>query len=227
DEAPLGSFLQDLQVDSKGATVYLADVSFWGRRPALLVYDVASRKARRVLERDTSTARQRWLVRNPIKDMRFFGGLLDLCVGVDGIALSRDDEWIAYGAMTHDTLFRVPTKDLKDASLAPEALAAKVRAVGRKPLNDGLSTDAAGNVLITDVEHGAVLRMSPDGSLETLVKSPRIRWADALSYGPGGLLYVADSAIPHQMLRSRAHIARNGPYFIYRFAPGIDGFPGQ
>lgn len=225
--APLGSFLQDLQIDSKGETVYLADVSFWGRKPALVVYDVATRRARRVLERDASTGRQRWLVRNPIKDMRFFGGLLDLSVGVDGIAISKNDEWIAYGAMTHDTLYRVPTQDLKNATLSPAELAAKVQAVGRKPLNDGLSTDVAGNVLITDVEHGAVLRMSPDGSLETLVKSPRIRWADALSYGPGGFLYVADSAIPHQMLRSRAHIARSAPYFIYRFAPGIDGVPGQ
>jgi hypothetical protein len=54
-----------------------------------------------------------------------------------------------------------------------------------------------------------------------------VRWADALSYGPGGWLYLADSAIPDQMLRSRRHMRAAAPYFIYRFHPGIEGAPGQ
>ncbi len=159
--------------------------------------------------------------------MRFVFGLVSLRIGIDGVAVARDGTWLAWGAMTHDTLYRAATSDLRDATLSPEALAIRVEAVGRKPLNDGLSTDRDGNVLITDVEHGAVLRMSPDGVLETLIKSPRIRWADALSFGPGGWLYVADSAIPDQMLRSRRHMRAAAPYFVYRFHPGIDGAPGQ
>jgi hypothetical protein len=60
------------------------------------------------------------------------------------------------------------------------------------------------------------------------VRTPRIRWADALSWGPDGWLYVADSAIPEQMLRSRDHIAAEGPYHVYRFRPdGLDGVAGQ
>jgi sugar lactone lactonase YvrE len=116
---------------------------------------------------------------------------------------------------------------MRDASLAPGELARRVEPVGRKPLNDGLSTDNDGNVLVTDVEHSAVVRMAPDGKRETLVKTPRIRWADALSYGPDGWLYVADSAIPHQMLQSKEHIRQNAPYFIFRFKPGIAGVAGQ
>ena len=42
DEAQLGSFLQDLEVDARGETVYVGDVSFWRKNPAILVYDVAS-----------------------------------------------------------------------------------------------------------------------------------------------------------------------------------------
>jgi sugar lactone lactonase YvrE len=95
--------------------------------------------------------------------MRFVVGLVSLKVGVDGIAVSRDGLWLAWGAITHDTLFRAATADLRDRSLAPAALATRIVAVGRKPLSDGLSTDVAGNVLITDVEHGAVLRMAPGG----------------------------------------------------------------
>ncbi len=100
--------------------------------------------------------------------------------------------------------------------------------MGTKPLNDGLSTDDQGNILITDVEHGGVARMAPDGKLTTLIRDDaRIRWADALSYGPDGYLYIADSAIPDQMLQSKSHMQSKTPYFIYRFKPGISAAAGQ
>jgi sugar lactone lactonase YvrE len=159
--------------------------------------------------------------------MKFFGGLVVLKPGVDGIAIDREDEWIWYGAMAHDTMYRVEVADLLDESLSAGALAARVQAVGSKPLNDGLSTDNDGNLLITDVEHGAVILMTPGGELTTLIQSDRIRWADALSYGPGGWLYVADSAIPDQMLRSKAHMKAMAPYHIFRFKPHVDGIAGQ
>lgn len=225
--AQLGSFLQDLQVDSSGKHVFIADVSFWRKNPGLVVYDVEHGQARRVLNGHPSVSPQDWLIRNPTKDMEFFGGLVVLKPGVDGIAIDRDDRWLYYGAMAHDTLYRIAVEDLLDASLSEGALGARVRAVGRKPLNDGLSTDVQDNVLITDVEHGAVLRMTPEGALTTLIRTDRIRWADALSHGPDGWLYVADSAIPDQMLRSKAHMQANAPYSIFRFKPGIDGVPGQ
>ncbi|MDH3728509.1 MAG: major royal jelly family protein [Myxococcales bacterium] len=225
--AQLGSFLQDMQVDSTGEHVFIADLSFWRKNPGLIVYDIERAKARRVLDGDSSVSAQDWLIRNPTKDMKFFGGLVVFKPGVDGIAIDRNDEWLYYGAMAHDTMYRVKVSDLLDPLLRDEALAAGVRAVGTKPLNDGLSTDNDGNLLITDVEHGAVLRMAPNGELTTLVKSERIRWADALSYGPDGWLYVADSAIPDQVLRSKAHIAAKAPYHIFRFKPGVAGVPGQ
>jgi len=225
--AELGSFLQDLQVDSSGAHVFIADVSFWRKNPGLIVYDVERKKARRVLNSHFSVSPQDWLIRTPTKDMAFFGGLVVLKPGVDGIAIDRHDDWIYYGAMAHDTMYRVAVADLLDPTLREEALGARVEALGPKPLNDGLSTDIEGNVLITDVEHGAVLRMTPEGELTTLIESDRIRWADALSYGPEGWLYVADSAIPDQMLRSKDHIEQAAPYFIYRFKPGVDGIAGQ
>jgi sugar lactone lactonase YvrE len=224
--AQLGSFLQDLQVDSTGDHVFIADVSFWRKNPGLVVYDVQSGQARRVLDSDPSVSAQDWLIRNPTKDMVFFGVVV-LKPGVDGIAIDRNDEWLYYGAMAHDTMYRIKVADLLDDSLSPGALAARVEAVGAKPLNDGLSTDNDGNLLITDVEHNAVIRMKPDGELTTLVRSERIRWADALSYGPEGWLYVADSAIPDQMLQSKAHMTASAPYHIFRFKPDVDGVPGQ
>lgn len=225
--APLGSFLQDLQVDSLGETIYIADVAFWVKRPAIVVYDIKTKTARRVLEKHASVYPQNLLIRNPIRDMSFFGGVLQMKTGIDGVALSRDDQWLYYGAMNHDTLFRIPAKALKDGALNDEALAKTIEAIGKKPLNDGFSIDDQQGVFITDVEHQGVARMTPDGKLTTVIKDSRIRWADGLSFGPDGWLYLADSAIPHLVLQSPEDIAKQAPFYIWRFKPGTSGFAGQ
>jgi sugar lactone lactonase YvrE len=112
--------------------------------------------------------------------------------------------------------------------LSDEQIAPFVQAVGKKPLNDGMSSDMRGNVLLTDVEHGSVMRWRADTKkLETLVKSGKIRWADGLSYGPDGWLYIADSAIPEQMLQTKAHIASCAPFTIWRVKADVPGQPGQ
>lgn len=227
DVAPLGSYLQDMAVAPDGKTIYIADVSFLRRNPAIIVYDVASQSARRVLEGHSSVFPQNWVINNQVRIMRFFGGLLELKAGVDGITLDPSGEWLVYGAMNHDTLFRVRTADLLNPKLDNADLAARLQSMGPKPLSDGLSHDVQGNIYITDVEHSAVMRKTMDGRLETLIRDTRIRWADSLSFGPAGYLYVADSAIPDVLLQSRAHIDAARPYHIFRFRPGIDGDPGQ
>jgi hypothetical protein len=227
DVAPLGSFLQDLQVSVDGRWIYIADVGFWAKRPALVVYDAQNKRARRVLNRHASVYPQNLLIRNQIKPISFFGGLLEMKTGVDGVALSRDGAWLYYAAMNHDMMYRVPTGALQDPSLDETALAAKIEKVGKKPLNDGLSVDDQNGVYITDVEHQAVLRMAPDGKLQTIVKDSRIRWADGLSYGPDGWLYLADSAIPHLVLQNAEYHKAHAPYMIWRFKPGTVGAAGQ
>lgn len=226
DVAPLGAMLQDLQVDSRGEFAYVADVGFLNKRPGLVVLDMQKRESWRALDRHESVMPQNWKIRTATKDMVFFGGLLVLKPGVDGIAISKDDSTIVYGAMSHDTLYAVPTAALRDKRGA--GAPAAVKALGKKPLNDGLSMDWDGNVFITDVEHGSVMKMTPAGQLSTVVQDiKRIRWADALSFGPDDWLYVADSAIPDQMLRTKSHMASQAPYAIFRFKPGTRGVPGQ
>lgn len=226
-DAPIGSFLQDLQISSDGRWVYIADVGFWAKRPALVIYDTQNGEERRVLQRHESVHPQNILIQTPIKDMSFLGGVLEMKTGVDGIALSRDDAWLYYAAMNHDTLYRLPTSVLRDFAATEDSIVAAIEKVGRKPLNDGLSIDDQNNVFITDIEHQAVLAMAPDGTLTTVVKDDRIRWADGLSFGPDGWLYLADSAIPHLILQSADHHAAQAPYYVWRFQPGTAGTPGQ
>ena len=225
--APAGSFLQDLQVSADGQTVFVADASVWRKNPGIIVYDVATRSARRVLDSHPSVSAQNYLIRNTVKDMSFAGGIVTLKTGVDGIALDADNEWLYYAAINNSDLYRVRVRDLVNPVLPDRELGSRVEKFSRKPLSDGLSIDLAGNVYITDVEHGSVFVAGQDRRLATLIHSRRIRWADALSFGPDGWLYLADSAIPEQVLRTREYISTKGPYFIFRFKPGTPGVPGQ
>lgn len=228
DVAPLGSFFQDFTIDQPATTIYIADVSFFGRDPGIVVYDIVKKSAHRVLSSHPSVFPQNILIRTATKTMQFYGGLIALKTGIDGVALSGDDEWLFYAAMNHANLYRVPTKALKDQSPSPGMVEALVEDLGPKPLSDGITADAAGGVYITDVEHGAVMKREAGGRLITLVKDPeKIRWADSVGFGEGGALLIADSAIPDQMLMPKSHIESRKPYFIYRVNVGVAGVPGR
>lgn len=225
DIAPMGSFLQDLQVSADGRTVVIADASFWRKSPAIVVYDIESASARRVLEAHPAVSAEHYLIFNQGRPMSFAGGIFALRGGIDGIAL--DDEWLYFGALSGSDLYRVRLGDLRDPATPNAQVAARVERYTSKPLSDGMSIDVEGNVYVTDVEHNAIFRVDAARDLHTLVRSNDIRWPDALSFGPDGWLYVSDSALGDVILKNRDHIKSQGPYKIYRFRAGVNGTPGQ
>ena len=78
------------------------------------------------------------------------------------------------------------------------------------------SRRTAGNIYLTDIEHGGLAVVGPDRRLQTLFSSPRLRWPDGLSFGPGGYLYIADSNLSELMMQSRGHMRGQAPYFLFR-----------
>jgi sugar lactone lactonase YvrE len=218
DVAEKGSMLNDLSVSPDGNIVAIADISFWRKKPSLVIYDVAKKQSRSLLDGHASVTRQGWLPVNNIKTMRFFGGLADLMPGIDGLDIDPTGKWIYYAAMSHDEAYRLPLATAADFSKSPEEVAKSVESIGKKPLSDGIRVDEAQNMLITDVNNNGVFVVNGDTKASyTLIKDKKIRWADGLSKGGDGFWYLADSSIPHHMLESKAHIEANKPYFIYRF----------
>lgn len=223
--APVGSFLQDLQVSADGNTIIIADASFWRKSPALIVYDVETGAARRVLEGHSSVAAEEFIVSNHDREMSYLGGIVTLRGGVDGIALGP--EWLYFGALSGSGLYRVRLSDLRNETLPPSQLQKRVERYSDKPLSDGFSIDVEGHVYVTDIEHRAIFRIGENLELVTLIQADEMRWPDGLSFGPDGYLYVADSALQELILKTREHIDAEGPYRIFRFKPGFEGVPGQ
>lgn len=215
--AEKGSFFNDLCVTPDGKFVLIADVSFWRKKPSLIVYDVENKRSRSLLDGHPSVENQGYVPVTPAKKMRFFGGLADLMPGIDGLDVDPLGQYVYWAAMSHDGLFRLPLITAIDFNLDPQAIAGKVERVADKPLSDGIRVDKEGTVLITDVEHQGVHAIAPDGKNYTLIKDTRIRWADGLSLGGDGYWYLADSDIPDQMLQSKKHMQAHKPYFVFRF----------
>ncbi len=225
--AGFGSFLNDLQIDPPGHKIYIADTSTLAKKPAIIIYDTKQNSARRVLGNHPSVVEQDWIINARGRKMMLWWGLFVVKPAVDSIALDRNGQWLYYGPMAHESMFRVRTKDLNDRSLTSQELGNKVEKFGPKPLSDGLSMDLKNNIYITDVEHGAILKLGPDKNLKTLIRDPRLRWPDGLSFGPDNWLYISDSALQDVMFKSKKYIRSKAPYYIFKFKPGPRGIAGQ
>ncbi|MBI1814534.1 MAG: hypothetical protein HYR72_06120 [Deltaproteobacteria bacterium] len=226
DVAGFLSMLNDLQIDPAGEKIYIAEASPIKQTPAIIVYDIAKRTSRRVLDGHPSVQAGDFIIQAPGRDMIIYG-IYRLKIGIDSIALDRRGEWLYWGSVNGDRLYRMATTHLNDTSLSPVVLAARVQEYAHKTLSDGLTMDELDNIYLSDMEHSAILTLAPDGTLKTLLKDPRLRWPDGFSFGPDGWLYVSCSSLQHVLFISTAHMRANAPYQIFRFKPGPLGVAGQ
>jgi sugar lactone lactonase YvrE len=226
DVAGFLSMLNDFQVDPQGRMIYIAEASPIRQTPAIVLYDTVERKARRVLDRHPSVQAGEYIIQAAGRDMIVYG-VYRLRIGIDSIALDKQGQWLYYGSVTGDRMYRIATRDLNDASLSADVLAAKVQDFAPKTLSDGLTMDLLGNIYVSDMEHSAILTLGPDRRLTTLLKDPRLRWPDGFSFGPDGWLYVSCSSLQHVLFISTEHLRAHAPYQIFRFKPGAEGVPGQ
>lgn len=221
-----GSHLNDFQVSPDGQTIYIADASFFALKPAILVYDVAAQEARRVISQHESVDAEHYLPVVQGRSMQAFG-LVTIRPGVDSIALSRDGDWLYFAPVTNNYMYRVATRHLRDTALDSATLKRRIKRVGLKTMSDGLTIDAAGHIYISDLEHSAILRMSPDGALTTLLKSDRLRWPDGFSFGPDGWIYVTNSSLHQVIGLPPSSVQAHAPYQVFRFQSGQQGTPGH
>lgn len=213
----IGSHANDFQVTRDGKTIFISDASIFGKSPALVVLDVEAKRARRVLENDMSVLAGGYEAVVQGRAMTV-AGVFTIDPGVDGIALSRDQQYLYYASVSGDNLYRLPVSSLMDETLTPSQLAAAVEPYVRKTMTDGMTTDNQGNVYLSDIENSAIIQVTPDRKLITLVKSDRLRWPDGFSFGADGYLYVTASALHQVIGKLRSEIKEKGPYQVFRIA---------
>lgn len=223
----VGSYIQDMQIDSACQKIYIADLAAFGKNPALVVVDVATKKARRLLENHPSVVSGNYKVVNKGRTMAPIGPFFHFHPAVDPIALDKQNVWLYYGPMSGDTMYRIRASDLNNETLSQEELGKRVETYAKKSQCDGITMDRAGNIYLTSIEDGAINVIGTDRKQYTLVKHDKMRWPDGLSFGPDGYVYVADSDIPDVMMKSKNHMKENAPYYLFKFRGLERGVAGQ
>ncbi|MEM7711594.1 MAG: hypothetical protein AAF264_12770, partial [Pseudomonadota bacterium] len=110
--------------------------------------------------------------------------------GLNPITLDPNGAWVYFGAMHGTSVHRVRSAALRDFDLSEDELLARVERYGDKPVSDGITIDAAGNVYVTDLNGKAVGITRPDGSYEALVTDAMMTWPDSVAAGPDGHVWV-------------------------------------
>jgi len=218
----MGGFAQDLRVPDDLRHVYLADAGVLGfTSAALIVLDTQTRTAREILKDHDTIAPQDWVMRRTDgKRHRIAFGLVAFRVGVNGLEISEDGDWLVYATMSHDSVYRIPTALLNDPSVSDERLAAAVELLGPAPMSDEITLTQEGDVILTDVENAGLMRLS-DGTLTTLARGDSVDWADSVTISDRGDIWFTDSRLTALLdtfggAPSLDTLRQNAPFPVYR-----------
>ncbi|MFV1873734.1 MAG: L-dopachrome tautomerase-related protein [Oleiphilus sp.] len=226
DIAGIGSHLNDFQVSQDGKFIYIAEASILRKTPALIVYDVEKQSATRLFE-DHDSVEPDYFVPVVDKEKMLIFGVFAIRPGIDSIALDRQEKWLYFAPVTDTHLHRIALEDLHNPDLNEEQLAERIEKFAGKSMSDGITTDDAGNIYISDLEHRTINLINPDGELSTLLQDDTLRWPDGFSFGPDGWLYVTNSALNVVIGKPNSYIMEQGPYQIVRFKPNGSAYPGH
>jgi sugar lactone lactonase YvrE len=188
------TFLNDFAIDPIEQHVYIADVG-GDTEPAIVVVDLVTGLSRRVLEGDPVVSPEPgadlFVDNDGVRMATPEGGSEPAQIGVNPIAIDAKAEWVYFGSMNGETLYRVRAEDLRDASLTRASLSARVERYADKPVSDGITIDTKGNIYVTDLNAGGIGVIDRNRRYERLFDDPEIvSWPDGMSGGPDGLIYV-------------------------------------
>ena len=204
-----GSYVDDVRIHGRHA--YLTDAG----RPGLIVLDLESGAARRVLDGHSS-------VTAPAdRDIVLAGRVLrtaerkPLRVNSDPFELSPDGRWLHFAPL-EGPWSRIETRYLDDASLGDGELAAHVEAWADLPPVGGTVMDADGSLYFSDLATDAIRRRAPDGTISTVVQDARLHWVDAPFLDARHRLWLPVPQMDRSPNFSGADKPREWPVRLYR-----------
>ena len=221
---PDNTFLNDFAIDSYNNAVYIADTA-GGSNSALIVVDLSTGYARRVLEGHSSMQPEDIPIVVDGRTMML--GDAEARIGVNPITIDPDNECVYYGPMSGRSLYRIRTSDLLNRTLTPDQLSGKVERFGDKPISDGITIDAGNNIYVTDITQNAIGVVDPEGAYRILYQDESISWADGFGFGPDSYIYVTVNQLQNSPALSQGSDNSRPPYYLLRFSSVEAGVVGR
>lgn len=206
------SGLNDVRIDTKRQLAYLSDPAL----KAIVVLDLKTDTVRVLLQGHASTTA------DPDYTLKIEGIVMKDDKGkpfssnVNGIALSKDNQYFYYKPINKDKLYKIQTKFLADATLSAEDLALKVQTVADAGVTHGLECDANGNIYFGNSPSHAIKYIDRHNKLHTLVMDGRIIWPDSFGVGSDGYLYFSAAQLNRLPKYNEGQDRVEYPFRVYR-----------
>lgn len=222
------SFVNDLAFDYTRNRLYISDPA-GGPNAAIIVVDLASGAARRVLQGHESVVPEQFEFATegitPTR-RRPDGSLEKPRIGVDGIAIDYRHEWVYYAPLHGRTMYRIPAAALADPAAAA-SLPSRVERYATKPPSDGMVMDEAGNIYLGDLPNNAFgVITAADRQYRELARRDDLKWVDDFEFGADGWLYVVTTQLHRSPELNAGRRAEQPPFRVFRMRPLARGRQG-
>ncbi len=232
DVALATTYLNDIRFDLRRGSEGMAFITDSADKGAngIIVVDLASGESWRKLHDHPSTKAESLhdflpiVEGKPLMERQADGSTKPMTMGADGIAISADGSRLYYCPLMSRKLYSVSIDCLCDRDMDEDTVVASVINEGDKGGGaDGLESDAAGYIYVTNYEHQAILRRTPQGMWETVVHDSRLMWTDTMSIASDGYLYIIANQLHRQPKYQLGRDLRIKPYTLFRIR--IDAQP--
>jgi len=184
------SYLNDIRIDEVRNIAYLTD----SNEGAIIVVDLVAGTSRRVLSNDASTKSENKILTVEGEPYRNGHGEYPV-IHADGIALNADRTQLYWRALTGESLYRVATSAINDASLSEADLSTQVDKLGPFPSSDGMIFGYYNDLYMASVEENAIRAYDGGNDSRLIRQSKDLKWPDSFSLGADGYLYFTTSQI--------------------------------
>jgi len=216
------SFLQDFVIDETRGKIIIADMTFGNfagaTKPAFIVLDIKSGKAKRVLEsaqvlmpEDRDIVIEASLLASKTAE----GQTTKLRFGLNPITMDENNEWVYFGAFTGTKVYRILVNDLL-SDKSDSYKAAKIEEFGPKNPSDGIAYASGVGVIVSDLENNGI-GLTTKGQYQLLVQDKRLSWPDSFALS-NGYVYVTQDQLHQHPAFSQGLGSAKPPYTLYRFS---------
>ena len=222
------SFINDLAFDYRRNHVYISDPA-GGPNAAIVVVDMATGRARRVLQGHASTVPEdiEFATEGKVPTRKRPDGTLEpVKIGVDGITIDYQNEFVYFAPLHGRTMYRIRAAMLADAAMSAEQLGAGVERYSAKPPSDGMVMDQAGNIYLGDLPNNAFGVITPAREYRELARRDDLKWVDDFEFGADGMLYIVTTQLHLSPELNAGKREPQPPFRIFRMQPLARGRQG-